>query len=189
MNKIVIEAMKRTEKPKRVRRDGFIPGVLSGPGLVSAQVQFKAAELNKIFEKYGTRIKLWIKTDAEEKFGFIKEIQKDPVEGKIIHISIQLVKVDQNVKLHLPIIFEGQDTLKRKFLQLHIKKPRIEVEGKVKFMPSNIVIDVSKKKFGDSITVADFDLPSQIKPIASNNEIFASIKGKNKELAEETESA
>lgn len=185
MNKITIEALKRTEKPKKVRREGFIPGVLNGPGTVSTLVQFKVAELSKIFDKYGTAVKLWIKTDSNEKFGFIKEVQRDPVLGNIIHISIQLMAVDQDVKLHLPIVFEGQDALKSKFLRLQIERPEIEVEGKAEFMPSSVTIDISEKKFGDNITATDFDLPSQVKPLASNDEIFASIKGKNKGLAEE----
>lgn len=187
MNKIMIEALKRTAKPKQVRREGFIPGVLSGPGAVSMPVQFKANELNKIFDKYGTTVKLWIKADLNEKFGFIKEVQRDPVGGKIIHISIQLVSVDQNVRLHLPIVFEGQDALKSKFLQLHVEKPEIEVEGKAEFMPSDITIDVSQKAFGNNITSADFALPPQVKLLDSNDEIFATVKGKNKGPAEKVE--
>lgn len=187
MNKIIIEALKRTEKPKRVRREGFIPGVLNGPGTASTPVQFKVAELNKILEKYGTKVKLWVKTDAEEKFGFIKEVQRDPVDQKVIHISIQLMAIDQNVKLHLPIIYDGKEPLKRKFLQLQIEKQEIEVEGEAEFMPSSIAIDVSDKKFGDTITTTDFSLPSQVKALASNDEIFATVKGKNNNVAEDTE--
>ena len=189
MNKIIIEALKRTEKPKKVRREGFIPGVLNGPSTASTPVQFKVVELNKIIEKYGTSVKLWVKTDTEEKFGFIKEVQRDPVDQKVIHVSIQLMAVDQNLKLHLPIIYEGKESLKRKFLQLQIDKQEIEVEGKAEFMPSSIVIDISDKKYGDMITATDFSLPSQVKALASNDEIFATVKGKNNNAAEDTEEA
>lgn len=187
MSRIVTEATMRTEKPKKVRRDGFIPGVLNGPGVASLSVQFQAAKLNQIFEKYGTAVKLWIKMDSDEKFGFVKEVQRDPVTGKIVHVSIQLVAVDQDVKLNLPIVFEGQDALQSKFLQLQIEKSEISVEGKAEFMPSNVTIDVSQKAFGNNITTADFDLPSQVKPLDSKDVIFATVKGKNKGSAETVE--
>ncbi|HBX89051.1 MAG TPA: 50S ribosomal protein L25 [Marinilabiliaceae bacterium] len=187
MDKIVIEAVKRTEKPNKVRREGFIPAVINGPGTASMSVQFKTAELNKIFEKYGLRAKLWIKTDGKEKLGLIKEIQREPVGGKITHISIQLVTASQNIEQRLPIIFEGNDALKLKMLKLQVEKSETEVEGKAGFMPSSIVADVSQKKYGDNVTAADFKLPSQIKLIASNNEIYATVKGKNSKIAEETE--
>lgn len=189
MEKIVIEAIKRTEKPNKVRREGFIPAVINGPSTASMSVQFKTAELNKIFEKYGTRVKLWIKADSKEKFGFIREVQREPVGGKIVHISIQLVSTDQNIKLRLPILFEGKEALKLKMLKLQVEKAEVEVEGKAEFMPSDITINVSEKKYGDNITVADFKLPSQIKPVVSEAAIFATVKGKNSKIAEETEEA
>lgn len=189
MEKIVIEAIKRAEKPNKVRREGFIPAVINGLGTASMSVQFKTTELNKIFEKYGTGVKLSIKVDNEEQLGFIREIQREPVGGKIIHISIQLVSTDQNIKLRLPIIFEGKEALKLKLLKLQVEKTEVEVEGKAEFMPSNITINVSEKKHGDNITVADFELPSQIKPVVSEAAIFATVKGKNSKIAEETEEA
>ncbi len=187
MDKIVIEAMKRTEKPNQVRREGFIPAVLNGPGTASTSVQFKKAELSKIFEKYGSRAKLWIKTDGGESLGLIKEIQREPVGGKITHISIQLVTDSQNVKLRLPIIFEGNDALKQKLLKLQVEKSEAGVEGEAEFMPSSISVDVSQKRYGDNITAADFKLPSQIRLVASQNEIYATVKGKSSKIAEEAE--
>ena len=189
MNKVVIEAMNRTEKPRKVRREGLIPGVLNGPSTASVPVQFNAAELKKLLVKYGQSVKLWIKIGAEEKFGFIKEIQRDPVSEKIIHIAIQLVAVDQDIKLHLPIIYEGRDVLKREFLQLQIEKSELGVEGRAEFMPSSILLDVSKKKQGENILAKDFDLPSQIKLTDREDEVFASIKGKNNSMTQDAEPA
>lgn len=187
MDKITIEAVERKDKPKKVRRDGFIPAVLSGPGITSTSVQFKGTELNRIIEKYGTAVKLWIQLGNEEKYGFLKEIQRDPVEGKVIHVSIQLVSTDEDVKMQLPILFQGGSVLERNLMQLQIEKSEIEVEGKTMLMPSHAVVDVSGKRIGDSVTAGDFHLPSGIRVLDSGDQVYASVKGAKKVSDEETE--
>ena len=153
MENISIKAIARSEKPKKVRNAGFIPGVLNGPGTTSIPVKFDSIALNKIIARHGSNAKLWVALGDEKKFGFIKEVQRHPVEGKVIHISIQLVSKDQNVKMQLPIAFHGQNELESRLLQKQIYKAEIEVEGKPAFMPDEVIADVAKKEVGDNITV------------------------------------
>lgn len=187
LDKIVIKATARSEKPKRVRRAGFIPGVLNGPGTASASVQFESAALNRIIETYGTAVKLWIDINGDKKYGFVKEIQRNPVEGKIIHVAVQLVSEDQNVKLQLPIVFQGEAALQQNLLHLQIDKSDIEVEGKTASIPDKASIDVSKKQHGDSVTAADFRLPDGVKILDAQNTIYATVKGTKKAIVEQTE--
>jgi len=185
MEQIILKAMPRTEKPKKVRNAGFIPGVLNGPGTTSTSVQFDSAALNKIITKHGTSAKLWIELDNEKKFGFIKEVQKHPVEGTVIHIAILLVSKDQSVKMQLPIIFHGHEELEHQLLQLQVYKSEIEVEGKAESMPDEVITEVSDKPVGASITAADFKLPAGIKILDQEDEVYAIIKGFKQEIIEE----
>lgn len=187
MENISIKAIARSEKPKKVRNAGFIPGVLNGPGTTSIPVKFDSIALNKIIARHGSNAKLWVALGDEKKFGFIKEVQRHPVEGKVIHISIQLVSKDQNVKMQLPIAFHGQNELESRLLQLQIYKAEIEVEGKPAFMPDEVIVDVAKKEVGDNITVKDFSLSHEIKVVDPENEIYAVIKAAKAEAVEEAE--
>lgn len=187
MENISIKAIARSEKPKKVRDAGFIPGVLNGPGTTSIPVKFDSIALNKIIARHGSNAKLWVALGDEKKFGFIKEVQRHPVEGKVIHISIQLVSKDQNVKMQLPIAFHGQNELESRLLQLQIYKAEIEVEGKPAFMPDEVIVDVAKKEVGDNITVKDFSLSHEIKVVDPENEIYAVIKAAKAEAVEEAE--
>lgn len=187
MEKVVIKAMARSEKPKKVRKEGFIPGVLNGPGTVSTAVQFGSVALNKIVAKHGASAKLWVELNDEKKFGFIKEIQKSPMEGKIIHISIQMVSDDQDIKMQLPITFHGQVELEKRSLQLQVCKSEIEVAGKAALMPDAAVVDISKKESGENVTAADFNLPSEIKIVDPEQEIYAIVKTIKAEIVEEPE--
>lgn len=189
MEEIILNSMERTEKPKKTRREGFVPGVLNGPGAASTSVKFQSADLDKIIVKYGPHAKLWVKLGDEKKFGFIKEVQRHPVEEKVIHIAIQLVSTDQDVKRKLPITFNGQPELEHRLLQLQILKPDIEVEGKASLIPNEVAADVSKSKFGDNITAADFNMPSEVKILDPQDEIYAVVKNAKGETIEEPDEA
>jgi len=187
MEEIILKAMLRSEKPKKVRDAGFTPGVLNGPGTASTAVQFETLALNKIIANHGTNAKMWIELGAEKKFGFIKEVQKHPVERKVIHISIQMVSSDQEVKMQLPINFHGHVELEHRMLHLQIFKSEIEVLGKAALMPDMATVDVTKKEAGENVTAVDFHLPSDIKILDQEHEIYAMIKAVKEEIVEETE--
>jgi large subunit ribosomal protein L25 len=141
--------------------------------------------LNKIIAKHGANAKIWVEFGSGKKFGFIKEIQTHPVEGKIIHVTIQLVSKDQDVKMQLPISFHGRDALEQKLLQVQVYKPSIDVVGKTALMPDVVVVDVAKKELGDAITMIDFSLPNGIKILDPENEIYGVVKAVKGTPAEE----
>lgn len=176
MEEIILKASERNEKPKNVRKEGFIPGVLNGPGAVSTSVKFADAALKKIIAKHGVNAKLWVELGTEKKFGFIKEVQRHPVEGTILHVVIQLVSQNQEIKMNLPIVFHGQEDLERKMLQLNICKSDVEVSGKTVDIPEMVEVDVSGKAAGDSVTASDLHLPTEINILDPQQEVYASIK-------------
>lgn len=187
MEELVLQATERTESPKKIRKAGFIPGVLHAHDGSSVSVQFEAASLNKIIARHGANARIWVESGTGKKFGYIKEIQKNPVEAKIIHVAIQLVARDQSVKMHLPVAFHGRDVLEQKMLQIQVYKSEVEVIGKAELMPDFIVADLSKKELGETVTASDLQLPAEIKNLDPEHEIYAIIKAHKELPAEELE--
>jgi len=179
--------MLRTDTPKKVRLAGFIPGVLNESDLTSTSVQFVGTELNKIISKHGSNAKVWVTIGDDKKFGFIKEVQKSPLDRKIIHIAIQLVSKDQEIKMQLPISYHGREELEHKQLQVQVYKAEIDVSGKPVLMPDVIIVDVSKKELGDTITAADLNISAEIKIHDAENEVYAVIKAIKEVVEEEPE--
>lgn len=186
MNMVTLKAAERSEKPKLLRNTGFIPGVLNGPGTDSTPVKFQTVALNKIILKHGTNAKVWVELGAEKKFGYLQEIQRHPVDGKVIHASIQLVATDQEIKMQLPINYHGVAELERQFLQVQTCKAEVEATGQAVLMPDVIIVDVTAKVSGDNVTAADFDLPKEITILDPEDEIYAIIKDVKEEVAETT---
>ena len=171
-----LKATARTGNAKQVRDAGFIPGVLNDSAATSTAVQFESAPLNKVIAQHGTNAKIWVKLDDEKTYGYIKEVQRHPVEGRVIHVAVQLVAKDQEVHMPLPIVFHGRDVLENQQLHLQVYKQEIEVSGTTELMPDVAIVDVAKKGVGDSITGADIKLPKGIKMIDPETEIYAVIK-------------
>lgn len=187
MEETVLMAIARNESPKKVRDAGFIPGVLNANGAASTSVKFEAAALNKIISTHGMNAKLWVTLDGDKKFGFLKDVQKHPVERKVIHVSVQLVAADQEVKMHLPITFHGREDLEHRQLHLQILRSDVEVSGKAVMMPDVTVVDVTGKELGDTVTAADFHLPEGIRSLDSEHEAYALVKAVKEEIVEEPE--
>ncbi|MEI8199160.1 MAG: 50S ribosomal protein L25 [Eubacteriales bacterium] len=187
MEEIILKTMLRTDTPKKVRLAGFIPGVLNESDLTSTSVQFVGTELNKIISKHGSNAKVWITIGDDKKFGFIKEVQKSPLDRKIIHIAIQLVNKDKEIKMLIPISFHGRDELEHRELLLQVIKTEIDVSGKAVLMPDVIIADVSAKELGDTVTAADLNISADIKNLDADDEIYAIVKAIKEVVEEEPE--
>ena len=189
MEKTFLKAIERNEKVQEVRAEGFIPGVLNASDTTSTSVKFETLALNKIINKHGSNAKIWVELGNQKIFGFIKEIQKSPVEQKILHISIQLVSKDKETKMQLPIYYHGQSELAIKFLMLQVYKTEVEVIGKAELLPDMVSIDVSGKKLGDNITASDLNLPAELKILDQELEVYAVIKAVKEAAAEPSKEA
>lgn len=187
MEQIILNAAKRTAKTKRFREEGFIPGVIYGDSVAEADsVKFEEISLKKILTKHGSNVKLWVKCGDNKKFGFIKEIQRHPVSNKVIHLDVQLVSKNHEVKLQIPIVFKGETALRKRQLQLQTHKLEVEVVAKIGLVPEVLNVDVSEKNSGDVITSKDFNLDNQIKIHDKENEVYATITKLVYEAAEES---
>lgn len=175
MKEIVLEATERTIQPGKFKESGFVPGVIYGDGVAATSVKFEKLTLKKILSQHGSNAKVWIKYDNSKKFGFIKEVQKHPVSGIVTHIDVQMVSKDHEIKLQIPINFNGEEELKQKQLQLQILKSEINVFGKMSLMPDLINVDVLEKKLGDTITVTDLKLDKQINVSEKEDTIYGTI--------------
>lgn len=190
MEQIILNAEQRIKKTKKFREKGFIPGIIYGDGVNKADsVKFEEISLKKILAAHGSNVKLWVKCGNDKKFGVIKEVQRQPVTNRIIHLDVQLVSKNHEVRLQIPITFKGEDNLRKKQMQLQIHKSELDVLGKIDLLPEVISIDVSERNLGDTITFKDFHLDKQVKIHDKSDEIYGTITKLIDESLEKTTEA
>jgi large subunit ribosomal protein L25 len=175
MQETILDAFERTIT-KKFRESGFIPGVLYGDSIVNTQpVKFQTSVLTKVLKEHGSNAKVWINYGNKKKFGFIKEVQKHPTEGNVTHIDVQIVSQNHEVKMQIPLVFKGRDSLEQRKLLLNVMKSEVNAFGKASLMPDSLIIDVAEREFGDTFTSKDFNLDPQIKVADVEDEIYGSI--------------
>ncbi len=182
MEELILEASERTGKTKDIE---LVSGILYGDGIERAlSVNFNRIALRKVISNHGAHAKVWVKYTDTKKFGFIKEVQRHPVTRDVSHIDVQIVSVDHEIKMQIPINFTGEEALKVRQLQLQIHKSDISVFGKMALIPESITVDVSEKELGDSITLENLNLDQKL-TIEKADEIYGMIVHLKVQQAEE----
>lgn len=175
MNETLLEAQERNEKASSLRKNGFVPGVIYGKGLKeSKSVKFDAKKMDNYLKSLSGR-KVQVKLNGSTQTGFIREIQREPVSGKMTHIDIQIAGLNDNVKMKLPVVFEGRTKLEAHGLLLDVHASEVTVFGKEKDIPESIMVDVSEGKVGDVIDVASLTVGNGVKLLDEAHEVLAII--------------
>lgn len=176
MKQTVLKAASRTASLKQARQAGFIPGVLHGPGAASTPVQFERSDFLRLLHMHGSNAKIWIELGKEKHFGILKEIQKDPLDRSIVHVTVHLVSQDQEIKVHTLLVFSGREDLENRSLMLQTVKEQVELSGKAASIPEAIHVDVTGKVFGDAVTTKDIRVPKGVRILDGDDELFAVVR-------------
>ena len=115
----------------------------------------------------------------------LRKYKKILYSGNVTHIDVQIVSKDHELKIQIPIVFKGEDDLKRRQLKLQVYKSEITVFGKMAMMLDAIYVDVSEKELGDTITLNNFDLDKKLKVIDKEDTVYGIIINLKVQLIDE----
>lgn len=93
----------------RLRRQGIVPGVVFGKGSDSIPVQVDERTLESLYRSAGktTVLQLSLPGDGRGKSAIIKNLQRDPVSRRAIHVDFFLVDMRQEMQADVPLVFIG----------------------------------------------------------------------------------
>lgn len=151
---------------RRVRRNGFIPGIIYSHGQAEA-IQIPRKDFFKLFkgkisESVIFDIQSSAKKDDIEKMAYVKDYHQDPLSGEILHVDLFRVTKDEKIHTHVPIVFIGTARGVKLGGILEVDIREIEVECLPKDLPEKIEIDVTAMEVGNSIHVKDIALPEGV---------------------------
>ncbi len=162
MNKINIK--NRTfSNPKKERKYSKIPGILYGKNISNMMFEVGELELRNTICKNGEHGMLEIDYNGDVHKTVIREIQKDPINHKIIHIDLEEIPKDENtINTEIPITFIGEDLVMRKGGIIQKEKENIKVKCRKDNIPENIEVDLSNIKHGKSFKICDIEISQDI---------------------------
>jgi len=163
------------QKSIKLRQNGQIPGVLYGEGKPVEHLAVNAHQFSHLALKHGLGklIKLDIqkgkKTITEQVL--IKECQRHPVKGNILHIDFFRVALDHPVNIKVPVHLTGEDKRPRDGAILEIAIHELEINCLPAQIPDRIMVDVSKLMIGAGIHVKDIIVPEEIRITSPADEV------------------
>jgi large subunit ribosomal protein L25 len=161
--KLVAEAGRRcgSRESRRLRAAGRVPGVVYGHGVQGLAVSVDGRELRHALSGgVGTNQLLELQVGSENHLAMAKVIQRHPVRHTVVHVDFLIVRRDEVVTADVPVVVVGEaKEVEREQGLVEQQLATLTVRATPGRIPSHLEVDVSGLRVGDSIRVADLDLP------------------------------
>ncbi len=175
---------------RRLRRQGIVPANIYGHG-DSRPIQAPARALEHMLVHGGRTGLVTIAVDGGSETALLKEIQRDPRSGQILHIEFQAVSMEEEVTSTVPIRFVGESVAVTKLGGV-MSHPRAELRlaARARDLPESIEVDVSTiTELHGAILISDLPESATYKYLDPPEEVLAMVQPPKGEAEEEEAAA
>lgn len=183
MKTIELDVEKRSttgkNEARRDREAGRIPAVVYGAGKANVPISVNRKALSDVFrEGAGENAIFLLKLAGAEqsRHAMIKEMQRDPVSRRPLHIDFVRVLMDVKVTLKVPIEIVGiARGVKADAGILDLVTREVEIECLPSDIPAHLSIDVSDLGIGDAIRVSQIPAMAGVRIVDNPEKVVLHI--------------
>lgn len=182
MADLTLKAAKRDilgKKTRFLRRQSITPTHLFGHGIESLALQCDTAELQRLITQGGTTRLIDLKIEAEKRprSVFIREIQRDVLNGQLLHVDFYQIKKTEKITADIPIVLLGEAPATRsKENIIYQELTQLGVECLPENLPPQIEIDLSSLEEADqAIYVRDIILDPDIAVTTGTDQLVVKV--------------
>jgi len=155
---------------RKILSGGRVPGVVYGKRMKTRPLEFDRKELETFLAKAlrGTvvvRMEIRDGETSQEAYSVLKEVQKDPVTDRVIHVDFYEVAFGQKFRVDIPLRFTGKAAGIEMGGILEQVVRNIEVECIPSKVPEFLELDVTSLGIGDSLKMEDVVFPEGVAPV------------------------
>lgn len=177
---------------REVRKGGNIPAILYGRGEDPIPLVVRPDELKRaLSNSAGINTVLELEIDGSEspakKFSMVKEIQKDPIKNRVIHLDFLAIDIKKSVRVKVPVRTRGRSEGERTGGKLEKLMKTIDLECLPGDIPDLIEIDVSSLGIGGFVDITGLELGKRVKPVRDGSEKVIQVIAQRTQEAEEIE--
>ena len=179
---LTLSAEVRTEKgtgaAHRLRREGQIPAVVYAKA-GARSLNLSRRDVSRLVSHAGTGrlINLLVREGAKADTTpvLIKEVQRHPVKGEIIHVDFLVVALDKAITTHVHIHLMGEEkrTNDGAFIEQYLRE--IEISCLPTEIPECFEVDISKLVIGGNVHVRDLTAPAGVKLVTPADDLIVSV--------------
>jgi large subunit ribosomal protein L25 len=181
MQNKVLNVKSRDQKKKnscnRLRTSGLIPGIIYSHGK-SESITVPVKEFYSLFKGHiseSVLFKVLIDGKDEDQMAFVKDLQKNPATGELVHVD--LFKVTKGEKIHTTVPLRITGTAKGTKIGglVEISKHEIEIECLPIALPEVIDIDITDLDLNEYIHARDIKLADGVKLKSNPDTVIVSV--------------
>jgi large subunit ribosomal protein L25 len=147
-------------KVKNLRKEGILPGNISGKKIKSESIQVNLKDFSKVYEEVGETGLVSLEIGKEKKPVLIHNLQMQPVTDQPIHVDFLQVDLKEKVTAEVPVELIGESPAEKQGLgTVVLMLNEIEVEALPADLPEKFEIDRSTLTEVDQLVkVADLKI-------------------------------
>jgi large subunit ribosomal protein L25 len=177
---INLEAKTRKETGKKVkslRKKGIIPAVLYGPKTETLSLEVNQKEFEKVFREAGESSLIQLSVGPKKFLTLIHALEIDAISQKPIHIDFYQPRLDEEITVVVPLVFEGEAPAVKELGGTLVKNiHELEVKALPQHLPHEIRVNIEKlKTFEDAVLIKDLIIPPEVKVLKGQEEIIVLV--------------
>ena len=184
------------KKVRFLRRQGLTPANLYGPKTESIPLQVETSLLERLIATVGRNALITLKVDGakEPRLAMIRDIQRDPLTGALLHVGFFQIEVTHKVRAEIPLIFLGEAPAAKSPRAMLIQNlTSLQVEGLPTDLPRRIEVDLSLlQEMNQAIHVREIPMDDRLEVLTDPDEVVVHVVEtrapvEEEEVKEETE--
>jgi large subunit ribosomal protein L25 len=152
---------------RRLRRAGFVPGVVYGGGSDARAFQVPERELRAVLAHGGALIEV-VFDGGKPTPVVVKEQQRHPVRGSLVHVDLLEVKLDEEIQAEVPVELLGADEapgVTEGGVLEHVTR-EVTIRALPTAIPESIAADVSSMEINDTLQLSALIAPEGVEFVA-----------------------
>lgn len=175
-----LSAERRTANGKgaahKTRAAGKVPGVVYGQGTEPVSIAIDARELSHLLHtEAGMNVLVDLGVGSERILAMPKEVQRDTLLGRYLHIDFLRIARDQTVSVDVPVQVVGDSRGVREGGVVEHHLWTVSVECLPQAVPSHIEADITEVAMGESVLVRDLRVPGDVTIVTSPDEVVLAV--------------
>ncbi len=169
---------------RELRKTGMIPATIYGLGEAAVSVGISPKIVARILASdTGMNSMIYLQREGTDikRHVIIKDLQRDPVTGRLSHVDFMRVEPTHKVKVHVPIVLKGTPAGVKEGGLLDFVHRTIEVECLPAFIPAHIDVSVDHMVVGDVIRLDQIQLDAHLTVMGDAHNVICSVHGKKAE--------
>jgi large subunit ribosomal protein L25 len=169
---------------RNLRKDGLLPGNISGKKIKSFAVQVVLKDFDKVYKEVGETGLLTLEIGKEEKPVLIHNLQVNPVSDAPVHVDFLQVDLKEKVEAEVPVELTGESPAEKQAVGTVVQYiNEIKVEALPMDLPEKFVVDTSDlAEVDQSILVKDLKVDrSKVDIKTGSDEIVVKVEPPQKE--------